>query len=136
MTQQTVLLPKNNDAEIVPKTSVLLKNIASIAIPCSLTSFCECASDLLAIHFVSLFNNTLYLGAVGMGMMWSNITTNSIVYGFSTCIQTLFSQSHGSKQYYLCGVYHLRARIIMLLMSLLLSILAFFSESIFTRKIK
>lgn len=113
------------------KISAILKGIFSISLPCIITAFCDVLWDVLGVHFIGKLNNTTYLAAVGVGCMWSNISTLSISFGFSSALQTLCSQSNGNKQYYLSGVYHLRARLIMLLMSVGLSILVLYSERVF-----
>ena len=89
------------------KISQICRSILTIAIPCIMTAFCDAIWEVMGIHFIDTLNNTMYLAAVGVGYMWSNISTLSIVFGFSTALQTLCSQSYESKQYYLCGVYHL-----------------------------
>jgi MATE family multidrug resistance protein len=71
------------------------------------------------------------LAAVGLANMFINITTLSVIIGINSTLNTLVSQSFGLQNYKLCGVYFNRARIIMTLVLVPLSILLLNTERVF-----
>ena len=119
-------------SNMVEKYNQHLLPLIKQSIPCLISNVFESTMELISMHYIGKLDDPIYLGAVGLGYMWVNITTISVLQGFGFAIQTLCSQSYGNKNYYMCGVYHLRGRFIIFLLGVLLSLLTLLSENIMT----
>jgi len=96
----------------------LFLEIFALAFP----AFCGCIldgiGDIFYIHFAGSLNDPIFMASVGFGTFWFNVTNLSVLIGICSALGTLCSQAIGKKDYYLCGVYHLRARVIVLLFNI------------------
>lgn len=68
--------------------------------------------EVMNLIFVGQTGDAVALGAVGLGNMLFNVVCFSIGMGLNGAIDTLCSQAYGKKQYYLCGCYLNRGRIL------------------------
>ena len=71
--------------------------------------------EIANMFFVGHLNDSVALASVGLGNMVINVTSYSIGIGLNSALDTLVTQAYGDKQYYLCGCYLNRGRIIQLL---------------------
>ena len=118
-------------ARVSKPTSYYIKQTLYLTLPIFIESFIGTLVDLFGLHFIGKSEPDEVVGGAGLGLMISNILVLSVVTGFQSAFQTLGSQSFGKKDYYMCSVYHWRARILTLILSLLLSVLLFFAKYIF-----
>ena len=85
--------------------------------------------ELLNIIVVGQSESVEMQGALGIGMMWYVVTSQSVLMGFASTLETLCSQAFGAGNMYLVGEHMNRARVIASCLCLpLLCILAYTRE--------
>jgi Na+-driven multidrug efflux pump len=118
-------------ARVRKPSSYYIKQTLYLTIPIFIESFIGTLVDLFGLHFIAKSETDEVVGGAGLGLMISNILVLSVVIGFQSAFQTLGSQSFGKKDYNMCSIYHWRARILTFMLSILLSVLLFFSKYLF-----
>jgi multidrug resistance protein, MATE family len=107
-------LPVDMDSgEKLPSMWDNFLQIHSSAIPCLVS--CVISEMQLELNLIFIGNyseDTFMLAGVGMANMIINVGCMSIVYGMTSVLETLVSQAHGSKQYYMCGVFFNKALVL------------------------
>lgn len=63
-------------------------------------------------YFIGHLGNENQVAGAGMANMLNNIVARSVLYGVTDSLSTFISQSYGNHDYYMCGVYLNRARIL------------------------
>jgi len=86
--------------------------IWKIALPAMISLFFQFFAEAVNTYYVGNLNDTFMLAGIGLGNMTINIFCFAVFMGLNGAIETLVSQAYGSKNYYLCGVYLNRGRII------------------------
>ncbi|CAI2364938.1 unnamed protein product [Moneuplotes crassus] len=107
-----------------------LKEILFASIPSMFGLVFQVLTEVSNLVFVGQYGGAKDLSGVGLGNMLVNIIIFSIGMGMNGALDTLVSQSHGNKQYYLCGVYLNRARIIQAILFVPGAILLLFTKQI------
>ena len=92
--------------------------INKLAWPCAVTSFGSNMLPFISLLFAGHIGKGLNLDGAALAISFSNITSKSLIIGFSTGMDTLCSQAYGAKNYRLVGLYFQRALLIGLLLCL------------------
>ena len=71
--------------------------------------------EIINLIFVGHLNDPVSIGGVGLGNLMINVVWFSVGMGMNGAIDTLVSQAFGNKQYYLCGWFLNRGRIVQLI---------------------
>lgn len=108
----------------------LLKELIVIALPNTFSYLLSNINDLLALHFVGLLGIADYTAAVGLGMMWFNISAYSILLGLASVIDTLVSQSFGAKEIKMCSNHLITAFVIITIVTFPLLIIIIYASPI------
>jgi MATE family multidrug resistance protein len=87
--------------------------ILSLVIPTSLCQMVNILVEVMNLIFIGHLNDASMLAGVGMGNMTQNLCGLSIILGFNSTIDTLVSQSAGTGEIKMCGVYLNRGRFVM-----------------------
>jgi MATE family multidrug resistance protein len=100
-------------------------DIIKKAIPAVFAMLLRRMIDLSNVIFVGHLKDPDMIAGVGLGTITANVLCFSIALGLSGGIDTLSSQAHGRKEYYLSGSYLNRARVITTLLFIPQAILFF-----------
>lgn len=104
-------------------------NILKTSVPSILGLIFEMLIEVVNLMFIGHLDDPVALAGVGLGNMMLTMICFSIGVGLNGAIDTLVSQAYGDKEYYLCGCYLNRGRIIQALFFVpQLIILTFSSE--------
>ena len=85
---------------------------------------------MISLHFISLLNNQLYTGAVGMGLSFCSMFMIYFMSGFINAYTTYGAQAYGRKDYYMMSIYHHRARVALIIVYIPLYAVTFFSKAL------
>jgi multidrug resistance protein, MATE family len=108
-----------------------LKEILKIGVP-SIVSFCSALFiETINSAFVGHLGAEDIMAGVGMANMYMNITCLSVLFGFNMTLNTVVSQAFGFGDYRMCGIYLNRARIIVSIIYVPLSLFLLQTERIF-----
>ncbi|TNV79111.1 hypothetical protein FGO68_gene194 [Halteria grandinella] len=88
-------------------------------------------TEVINLAFVGHLNSESMLAGVGLANMFLNITTVSVMMGLNQALNTLVAQSYGMEDYYMCGVFFNRARILVSIVMMPLAIILYNTETIF-----
>ena len=81
-----------------------LLKIAQIGFPTFVCNLIDAFNELCALHYIGLLNNPVYVGAVGLGLMFSTMTIMYFLIGFGNAYMTYASQYFGKKDYQ-CSIF-------------------------------
>ena len=95
-----------------------------------LTSFIGRLQDVFNLMFMGHLDNEDLIAGVGLAASTLNFIGMTIIKGLATAIDTLVSQAAGAGNMELCGVYLNRARFIMTMLFIPVSIFSFFVKDI------
>lgn len=108
-----------------------MKEILKIGVP-SIVSFCSALFiETINSAFVGHLGAEDIMAGVGMANMYMNITCLSILFGINMTLNTVVSQAFGFGDYRMCGIYLNRARIIVSIIFVPLSLFLLQTERIF-----
>ena len=65
----------------------------------------------ITLVFIGFLNDKNATAGAGIGLMYSSCFIRAIIVGFDSGVGTLVSQSYGSQNYKMCGVYLNRGRL-------------------------
>jgi len=106
------------------------KEVLQIAIP-SIFQLLVCIFiEVINASFIGHLKDPAKVAGVGLGNVFLNVSCHSIISGLNGAVDTLVSQSYGRKDYYMCGVYLNRGRLVGVLMFLPILVLLLFSQKI------
>lgn len=86
---------------------------------------------IINLYFVGLLDNPAMTAGVGLSITFVNVCGTSLMFGTNSAQETLTSQAFGAGELVRCGVLLNRGRVILLTLFIPISIIYFFSESIF-----
>jgi Na+-driven multidrug efflux pump len=78
---------------------------------------------VLNLIYVAKLDSPHKLAGVGMGNMLMNMIANSMSYGFNSALDTLVSQAVGARNLEQCGVYLNRARLVLIFLFVISTII-------------
>lgn len=87
-------------------------NILKPSLPSILGLVFQMLVEIVNLIFIGNLNDPVALAGVGLGNMLINMICYSIGMGLNGAIDTLVSQAYGDREYYLCGCYLNRGRLI------------------------
>ncbi len=102
-----------------------------IGLPSIVSLFSALFIETINSAFVGHLGSEEIMAGVGMANMYMNITCLSVLFGINMNLNTVGSQAFGFGDLRMCGVYLNRARIIMTIIFIPLSILLLQTEGIF-----
>ena len=87
-------------------------------------------------YFIGHIGSESHVAGAGMANMLNNIVARSVLYGVTDSLNTFVSQAFGNKDYYMCGVYLNRARVLICIVYVIVVMILQFSYLFFeiTRK--
>jgi MATE family multidrug resistance protein len=91
-----------------------MKIVIRQAVPSLLCMLILMIQEMINLIFVGHLNNSAMIAGVGTGNMIQNMFGLSMFVGLNGALETLVSQSYGSGNLKLCGVYLNRGRFILL----------------------
>ena len=106
-------------------------NIVTSALPTIFAILFQVIIEVINVAFVGNLNDPDAVATLGLSVLTLNAFIIAPGYGILGGIDVLVATAYGNKQYYLCGVYLNRARIIQLLVTLPFMILLIFCKPLF-----
>lgn len=89
--------------------------LAKVALPASVTMVFSMLMDLVNMIFVGHLGDSAKIAGIGLGNMYVNIISQSIILGLNGAIATLASQAYGAENFHKVGVFLNRGRFLVLL---------------------
>ena len=86
--------------------------VVKLAVPPIISMFFQFFVQLINTYYMGHLEDTALMAGIGMGNMLINVFCFAITNGLNGALETLVSQSFGSKRYRECGIYLSRGRII------------------------
>lgn len=108
---------------------VKFKHIIELAIPAILCNIFIFIQEIVNLAFIGHLNDPRMIAAIGLGNSCINMFGMAILLGMNGSLNTLLSQAAGAKQYQLCLVYVRRARLVLVICFVPISIILLFSEA-------
>lgn len=109
----------------------LIMDILKVCVPATVTMFSYLLMEVVSAVFNGHMPEVEMIGGAGLGGMYTTILCLSITIGLNFTLSTLISQTFGSGNMYLCGVYLNRARIVAFLVFIPLQIALLNAENLF-----
>lgn len=113
------------------KPSVILKEILTIYIPALVTMLSFLLLEVITTVFNGHLGTAKQIAGSGLGSMFTTIIGLALACGMNSTLTTLISQTWGQQNLHLCGVYLNRARVIVTLFFVPITIILLLSEQIF-----
>ncbi len=117
--------------DLGPSLSTVAKDIIRLGGPNLINLFLQTMTNIIGFYFVGLLEDVVLLDAVSLATTFVNIVGASVIYGFSTALDTLISQSFGKGNMRMCGIYLGRAVVVCSIIAIPMCLLIFLSGSIF-----
>lgn len=102
-----------------------------ICVPATVTMFSYFLMEVISAVFNGHMPEAEMIAGAGLSSMYTTILCLSITVGLNSALSTLISQTFGSGNMKLCGVYLNRARIVATLVFIPLTILLLNAENMF-----
>lgn len=93
----------------------MVYSLAKVALPASITMVFSMLMDLVNMIYVGHLGDSAKIAGIGLGNMYVNIVSQSIILGLNGGIATLASQAYGAKNYHKVGIFLNRGRFIVLI---------------------
>jgi len=103
-------------------------NLIKNAAPTALSLILEITLQLICMAFIGHKSGTIVFDGIGLGILLVNMVSTSITMGLNGALDTLVSQAYGSKQYYLCGTYFNKARLLHAILFIPIGLILLFSN--------
>ena len=112
--------------------STIIPEFSKIVFPQILFHYCLFTVNSITLFFIShKYKDAEMLNAIGISILYINISTLIIIYGIIGALDTLGSNAYGARNYKLMGIYFDRCRVIGFFIWFIICIFHFF----FARKI-
>ena len=93
--------------------SIIIPEFSKIVFPQILFHYCLFAVNSITLFFIShKYKDAEMLNAIGISILYINISTLIIIYGIIGALDTLASNAYGARNYKLMGIYFDRCRVI------------------------
>lgn len=102
-----------------------------IGVPSTVTMISSFLIQSINVSFAGHLGEESIMAGVGMANMYVNIFCMSLMMGLNGTLNTFVSQAYGFGDYWMCGVYLNRGRIVMTLLYIPLFVLFLFTEKTF-----
>ncbi|CAI9096096.1 OLC1v1032168C2 [Oldenlandia corymbosa var. corymbosa] len=113
-------------------TGVMIEEVKrqlGLALPLIAVSFLQYCLQIISIMFVGHLGE-LPLSSASMATSFASVTGFSVLLGMGSALETLCGQAYGAKQYHMLGIYTQRGMLVLLLLSILLAFVWFYTDKI------
>ncbi|KAL3501812.1 hypothetical protein ACH5RR_036261 [Cinchona calisaya] len=126
----------HNIAREVPQQGCLrgeiieeVKRQLGLALPLIAVSFLQYCLQIISIMFVGHLGE-LPLSSASMANSFASVTGFSVLLGMGSALETLCGQAYGAKQYHMLGIYTQRGMLVLLVLSIVLALIWFYTDNI------
>eukprot|EP00347_Sterkiella_histriomuscorum_P017802 403347935 len=92
----------------------MILKLAKVSIPAMISQMFAFFMEIVNLFFIGHLNDPAKVAGVGLGNMYVNIVSQSIIIGLNGGIGTLVSQAYGQRNFRKCGVYLNRGRVVVI----------------------
>ncbi len=113
MSQKTQYIETDYFHNFFLEFSIIIPEFSKIVFPQILFHYCLFAVNSITLFFIShKYKVAEMLNAIGISILYINISTLIIIYGIIGALDTLASNAYGARNYKLMGIYFDRCRVI------------------------